>query len=40
MAVWGIPSEIAKRRDHPHRDLIGAASRVSLVTLGGLWPFL
>ncbi|MCK1740477.1 DUF3302 domain-containing protein [Bradyrhizobium sp. 139] len=26
VAVWGIPYEIAKRRDHPHRDAIGAAT--------------
>jgi hypothetical protein len=40
VAVWGIPYEIAKRRDHPHRDAIGAATWVSLFTLGALWPFL
>jgi hypothetical protein len=40
VAVWGIPYEIAKRRDHPHQDAIGAATWVSLFTLGVLWPFL
>ncbi|MET4040989.1 DUF3302 domain-containing protein [Bradyrhizobium sp. RT6a] len=40
VAVWGIPYEIAKRRDHPHQDAIGAATWVSLFTLGALWPFL
>src|SRR5262245_59850504 len=40
VAVWGIPYEIAKARDHPHRDAIGAATWVSLLTLGALWPFL
>jgi Protein of unknown function (DUF3302) len=40
IAVWGIPYEIAKRRDHPHQDAIGAATWVSLFTLGVLWPFL
>jgi Protein of unknown function (DUF3302) len=40
VAVWGIPYEIAKRRNHPHQDAIGAATWVSLFTLGALWPFL
>lgn len=40
IAVWGIPYEIAKSRDHPHQDAIGAATWVSLFTLGVLWPFL
>jgi hypothetical protein len=40
VAIWGIPYEIAKRRDHPHQDAIGAATWVSLFTLGALWPFL
>jgi hypothetical protein len=40
VAIWGIPYEIAKRRDHPHQDAIGAATWVSLFTLGVLWPFL
>jgi L-lactate permease len=40
IAVWGIPYEIAKSRNHPHQDAIGAATWVSLVTLGVLWPFL
>lgn len=40
VAVWGIPYEIAKRRNHPHQDAIGAATWVSLFTLGILWPFL
>lgn len=40
VAVWGIPYEIAKARNHPHRDAIGAATWVSLLTLGVLWPFL
>jgi Protein of unknown function (DUF3302) len=40
IAVWGIPYEIAKARNHPHRDAIGAATWVSLFTLGALWPFL
>jgi len=40
VAVYGIPYEIAKRRHHPHQDAIGAATWVSLFTLGALWPFL
>ncbi len=40
VAVWGIPYEIAKKRHHPHQDAIGAATWVSLFTLGALWPFL
>lgn len=40
VAVWRIPYEIAKRRNHPHQDAIGAATWVSLFTLGTLWPFL
>jgi hypothetical protein len=40
VAVWGIPYEIAKKRNHPHQDAIGAATWVSLFTLGALWPFL
>jgi hypothetical protein len=26
VAVWGIPYQIAKRRQHPHQDAIGAAT--------------
>jgi hypothetical protein len=40
IAVWGIPYEIAKARNPPHQDAIGAATWVSLFTLGVLWPFL
>ena len=40
VGIWGIPYEIAKRRHHPHQDAIGAATWVSLFTLGALWPFL
>lgn len=40
VAVYGIPHEIAKARGHPHEDAIGAATWVSLFTLGVLWPFL
>ena len=34
IAVWGIPYEIAKARNHPHQDAIDAATWVSLFTLG------
>jgi Protein of unknown function (DUF3302) len=40
IGIWGIPYEIAKSRNHPHQDAIGAATWVSLFTLGVLWPFL
>jgi hypothetical protein len=40
VAVWGLPYEIAKSRNHPHQEAIGAATWVSLFTLGLLWPFL
>jgi hypothetical protein len=40
VAVYSIPHEIAKARRHPHEDAIGAATWVSLFTLGLLWPFL
>jgi hypothetical protein len=40
VAVYGIPYEIAKARNHPHQDAIGAVTWVSLFTLGVLWPFL
>jgi Protein of unknown function (DUF3302) len=40
VAVYGIPHQIAKARRHPHEDAIGAATWVSLFTLGVLWPFL
>jgi|SRR5215211_4354680 len=40
IAVYAIPYEIAKSRNHPHQDAIGAATWVSLFTLGVLWPFL
>ncbi|GAB5375336.1 MAG: DUF3302 domain-containing protein [Acuticoccus sp.] len=40
VAVYGLPYDIARRRNHPHREAIGAATWVSLFTLGVLWPFL
>lgn len=40
IAVYGIPYEIAKARQHPHQEAIGAATWVSLLTLGTLWPLL
>jgi len=40
IAIHDIPYEIAKARDHPHQDAIGAAGWVSLFTLHVIWPFL
>ncbi|MFC5696624.1 DUF3302 domain-containing protein [Pseudomonas sp. GCM10022186] len=40
IVLHDIPYEIAKRRNHPHRDAIHAAGWVSLFTLHALWPFL
>ncbi len=40
IAVHDIPHAIARRRNHPHQDAIGAAGWVSLFMLGALWPFL
>jgi hypothetical protein len=40
VAVWGIPYDIAKARNHPHQDAIGVATVVSIFTLGALWPLL
>jgi hypothetical protein len=40
VAVWGVPYDIAKVRNHPHQDAIGAATIVSIFTLGALWPLL
>src|SRR5437763_6900210 len=40
IAVWGIPYDIAKARNHPHQDAIGVATVVSIFTLGALWPLL
>lgn len=40
IAVHDIPHAIAKARNHPHQDAIGAAGWISLFLLGSLWPFL
>jgi hypothetical protein len=40
IAVHDIPHRIAKARNHPHQDAIGAAGWISLLMLGSLWPFL
>ena len=34
IALWSIPYEIAKGRNHPHTEAIGVATWVSLFTLG------
>ncbi|MGR7464299.1 DUF3302 domain-containing protein [Klebsiella aerogenes] len=40
IAIHDIPYEIAKKRNHPHQDVIHYAGWVSLFTLHALWPFL
>ncbi len=40
IAIHDIPYEIAKKRNHPHLDVIHVAGWVSLFTLHVLWPFL
>lgn len=40
IAIHDIPHVIAKHRNHPHQDAIGAAAWVSLFMLGALWPLL
>lgn len=40
IAIHDIPYNIAKSRNHPHREAIHAAGWVSLVTLHAIWPFL
>jgi cell division protein FtsL len=38
--IHDIPYEIAKKRQHPHRDAIHIAGWVSLFLLHTIWPFL
>ena len=38
--IHDIPYEIAKKRQHPHRDAIHVAGWVSLFLLHTIWPFL
>ena len=38
--IHDIPYEIAKKRDHPHRDAIHIAGWVSLFLMHIIWPFL
>lgn len=38
--IHDIPYEIAKKRNHPHRDAIHIAGWVSLFLLHTIWPFL
>lgn len=40
IAIHDIPYEIAKKRNHPHLDVLHVAGWVSLFTLHVLWPFL
>jgi len=38
--IHDIPYDIAKKRDHPHRDAIHVAGWVSLFLMHVIWPFL
>ncbi len=38
--IHDIPYEIAKKRNHPHRDAIHIAGWVSLFLMHVIWPFL
>lgn len=38
--LHGIPYTIAKKRNHPHADVIHTAGWISLFTLHVIWPFL
>lgn len=38
--IHDIPYEIAKKRNHPHREAIHAAGWVSLFLMHTIWPFL
>lgn len=40
IAIHDIPYEIAKKRNHPHQDVLHIVGWVSLFTLHALWPFL
>ena len=40
IAIHDIPYEIAKKRNHPHSDVLHVAGWVSLFTLHAIWPFL
>jgi membrane-bound lytic murein transglycosylase MltF len=39
IAIWGVPYQVAKARNHPRQDAIDAATRVRLFALGVFWPF-
>lgn len=38
--IHDIPYEIAKKRNHPHRDAIHMAGWVSLILMHSIWPLL
>ena len=40
IVIHDIPYEIAKKRNHPHCDVLHVAGWVSLFTLHAIWPFL
>jgi len=39
-AIYDLPYNIARRRNHPHQDAIYAAGCVSVFTLHLIWPLL
>lgn len=40
MFIHDIPYQMAKKRNHPHKDAIHTACWVSLFLLHTIWPFL
>ena len=36
--LGSLPGKIARRRGHPQADAVNAASWISFLTLGALWP--
>ncbi len=40
IAIATVPHAIARARNHPHQDAIGAAGWVSLFTLHAIWPIV
>ncbi len=38
VAIGSLPGKIAARRNHPQAAAINAASWISMLTLGALWP--
>lgn len=40
IAAATVPHAIARARNHPHQDAIGAAGWISLLTLHAIWPIV